>query len=133
VAAVTVSTFRIQPHVSERINGNPLSYTLPLLALGGIVGSRWFLGKGRELFAFLGSALFLAFMLVSVVFGLYPMVLPAAGDAAASLTIHNAAGPPYALSVALYWWIPGMILVTLYTTFMYRQMRGKVELDPDAY
>jgi hypothetical protein len=29
--------------------------------------------------------------------------------------------------------VPGMILVTFYTTFVYRQMRGKVELDPDAY
>ena len=72
-------------------------------------------------------------MLVSVVFCLYPMVLPAVGDVANSLTIHNASGPQYSIAVALYWWVPGMILVGLYTYFMYRQMRGKVELDPDGY
>jgi cytochrome d ubiquinol oxidase subunit II len=133
VALVTVFTFRIQPHVPERLNDLPLSYAFPLLALIGIVASRSFSGKGMELEAFLGSAVFLALMLVSVVFSLYPMVLPAAGNASASLTIHNASGPAYAMGVALLWWIPGMILVSIYTTYVYRQMRGKVKLDPDAY
>lgn len=133
VALVTVTTFRIQPHVPERMNDNPLSYAFPLLALAGIFGSRNFTANGKELPAFLASAAFLALMLVSVVFGLYPMVLPAAGDAAASLTIHNASGPPYAMWVALFWWVPGMVLVSIYTTYVYRQMRGKVRLDPDAY
>lgn len=133
VALVTVMTFSIQPHVPEQMNAAPLSYLLPLLALVGITGSRVFMARGRELAAFLGSAAFLVFMLASVVFGLYPLVLPATGDPSLSLTIHNASGPPYALSVALIWWVPGMALVVTYTTFMYRQMRGKVELDPDAY
>jgi len=133
VALVTAMTFRIQPHVPERMNGNPLSYAIPALALLGIVASRVFTTRGRELPAFLGSAAFLALMLVSVVFGLYPVVLPAAGNAAASLTIENASGPPYAMWVALFWWIPGMILVSIYTTFVYRQMRGKVVMDPEAY
>ena len=133
VGLVTIMTFRIQPHVPERLNQNPLSYLLPIVALAGIGGSRWFTVRGRELQAFLGSAIFLVFLLVSVVFCLYPMVLPAAGDVAYSLTIHNASGPQYSMAVALYWWVPGMILVGLYTYFMYSQMRGKVEVDPDGY
>ncbi len=130
---VTALTFSIQPHVPVRFNAYPLAYAIPLLALAGLAASRFFTVRGQELFAFLGSAAFLAFMLVSVVFGVYPMVLPAVGDPSASLTIYNASGPPYAMWVALFWWIPGMILVTLYTTFVYRQMRGKVQMDPDAY
>lgn len=133
VALVTVLTFRIQPQVPERMNGNPFSYGLPVVALTGIFASRNLTAKGKELSAFLASALFLAFMLLSVVFGLYPMVLPAAGDPAAALTIHNASGPPYSMWVALFWWVPGMILVVFYTTFVYRKMGGKVKLDPDAY
>ena len=133
VALVTVLTFNIQPQVPARINGNPVSYIFPLAALGGIFASRRFMAQGKELPAFLGSAAFLVGMLVSVVFGLYPMVLPAAGSPEASLTIYNASGPPYAMRVALFWWIPGMILVGVYTTFVYRKMAGKVVLDPDAY
>ncbi len=130
---VTVLTYNIQPQVSSRMNGNPAAYLFPLVALAGTIGSRWATGKGKELPAFLGSGIFLVLMLVSVVFSLYPMVLPAAGNPDASLTIYNASGPPYAMRVALFWWIPGMILVALYTTFVYRQMAGKVKLDPDAY
>ncbi len=133
VALVTVLTFRIQPHVPERMNGNPFSYLIPLVALASIISSRSLMGRGKEMGAFLASAAFLALTLVSVVFSLYPMVLPAAGDAASALTIHNASGPPYAMRVALVWWVPGMILVSVYTTYVYRQMRGKVKLDPDAY
>jgi len=133
MAAVTVMTFSIQPHVSERMNSIPASYLLPLLAAAGIVGSRVFMAQGKELAAFLGSAAFLVFMLVSAVFSLYPMVLPSAGDPSLSLTIYNASGPAYGMRVALFWWVPGMILVTLYTTFVYRQMRGKVRVDQDGY
>jgi cytochrome d ubiquinol oxidase subunit II len=130
---VTIFTFLIQPQVSARMSANPIAYAIPILALAATVASRWFTARGKELPAFLGSALFLALILVAVVFSLYPMVLPAAGDPAASLTIHNASGPSYAMKVALFWWIPGMALVTLYTTFVYRQMAGKVRMDPDAY
>jgi cytochrome d ubiquinol oxidase subunit II len=133
LALVTVFTFRIQPQVPSRLNGNPAAYLIPLAALGSLVGSRVFTARHQELQAFLGSGAFLALMLVSVVFGLYPMVLPAAGDPASSLTIYNASGPPYALWVALLWWIPGMILVSVYMTFVYRRMAGKVRLDRDAY
>jgi cytochrome d ubiquinol oxidase subunit II len=133
IVLVTIFTYRIQPQVPERMNGNPIAYILPLAALAGTVFSRLSMSKERELHAFLGSTVFLLGMLLAVVFGLYPMVLPAAGDPGASLTIYNASGPPYALRVALFWWVPGMILVAAYTTFMYRQMAGKVKLDPDAY
>ncbi len=133
LALVTVLTFNIQPQVPSRLNGFPISYVIPAGALASLVASRVFTARNKELPAFLGSALFLALMLVSVVYGLYPMVLPVAGNPAASLTIQNASGPPYALWVALLWWIPGMILVSIYTTFVYRRMAGKVKLDPDAY
>lgn len=130
---VTLLTFRIQPHVPERFAAHPAAYLFPLLALAGLAVSRWSLSRGMELWAFLGSVAFLALMLVSVVFGIYPMVLPATPDPSLSLTIYNASGPEYAMRVALFWWIPGMILVVGYTTFVYRQMRGKVRMDPDAY
>jgi cytochrome d ubiquinol oxidase subunit II len=133
VILVTVFTFTIQPQVPARFNGTPFAYFLPLAAAAGILGSRRFMAQGKELPAFLGSVVFLLGMLLSVVFGLYPMVLPAAGDPESSLTIYNAAGPAYSLRVALFWWVPGMILVTAYTTFVYRQMAGKVKLDEEGY
>ncbi len=132
VALVTAFTFHIQPHVPRRLAEHPAGYVFPLLAVAGLVASLWLRTRGRELGAFLGSAVFLVAMLLSVSFGLYPLVLPATNGIAASLTIHNAASSPYAMWVAFLWWIPGMILVAGYTTFIYRRMRGKVSLDDDA-
>jgi cytochrome bd ubiquinol oxidase subunit II len=133
VGLVTVMTFRIQPHVPERMSAHPLGYVFPAVALGGLVMSFWLRRTGRELGAFLSSAAFLVGMLVSVSFGLYPMVLPATNDPAASLTVTNAAGPAHGMSVAFWWWIPGMILVTAYTVFIYRGMRGKVAMEDEGY
>jgi cytochrome d ubiquinol oxidase subunit II len=133
VVVVTGFTFRVQPHVPERLAAQPLGYVFPLLAVGGLVASFLLSRRGRELGAFLGSVAFLVGMLLSVSFGLYPLVLPATNDAAASLTVYNAAGPAHGMRVAFFWWIPGMALVAAYTVFVYRSMRGKVSLEGDGY
>ncbi len=133
VVVLTVLTFRVQPHVPERMNAQPLSYMLPALAVAGLVGAWHLAARGRELSAFLASSVFLAGMLLSVAYGLYPMVLPATNDPAASLTVFNAHGPEHSLRAALWWWIPGMTLATAYTVFVYRHMAGKVKLDEGGY
>lgn len=133
VVLVTAMTFRVQPHVPQRLAEQPLGSVFPLLAVGGLGVSSWMRRQGRELGAFLGSAAFLVGMLLSVSFGLYPLVLPATNEATASLTVHNAVGPENGLRVALFWWIPGMMLATAYTVFIYRRMRGKVSMDGAGY
>jgi len=133
VLGLTAITFRVQPHVAGRLAAHPVGYIFPLLALAGLGASRWMDLRRRELPAFLGSAVFLAGMLLSVSFGLFPMVLPAVNQGVASLTVHNAAAPASGLRTALFWWIPGMILVVGYTTFIYRNMAGKVVQDADGY
>ena len=133
VALVTVLTFRIQPHVPGRLAENPLGYVFPVLALGGLGASFWLRRKGSEFGAFMGSVTFLVGMLLSVSFGLYPLVLPATNDPTASLTVMNAMGPEHGMRVAFFWWIPGMALVTAYTVFIYRRMRGKVDVEGEGY
>jgi cytochrome d ubiquinol oxidase subunit II len=133
VAMLTWLTFRVQPHVPGHMNAQPLSYVLPALALGGILGAGHLAARGRELGAFLASCLFLAGMLLSVAYGLYPMVLPASTDPAASLTVFNSHGPEYSLRTALWWWVPGMMLATAYTAFVYTHTKGKVKLDEEGY
>jgi cytochrome d ubiquinol oxidase subunit II len=133
VLGVTLYTFRIQPHVPGRLGLHPEGYLFPLLALAGLVGSRWMDRRQRESGAFLGSALFLVGMMASVCFTLYPIVLPSTVGAGPSLTVDNASSPARTLTVALYWWIPGMVLVSAYTTFIYRRMSAKVSVSDDGY
>jgi cytochrome d ubiquinol oxidase subunit II len=130
---VTVLTFMLQPHVAARMAAHPAAWVLPLLAVVGLVGIRLHTARRQERRAFLASTAYLAGMLLSTAFGLYPLVLPAINAPADSLTVFNTAAPAYALSVALRWWIPGVLLAAGYTLFTYRRFAGKVRLDTEGY
>ena len=71
-------------------------------------------------------------MLTSVVFGVYPMVLPARNPAH-SLTIANAKAGEYGLKIGLVWWGLGMLLAAGYFTYVYRSFSGKVAIDKDSH
>lgn len=122
---ITVVTFRVQPLVPKSLGDRPWGLVFPVLALAGLAGMRFFLGT-REVKAFLASCTYLVGMLTSVVFGVYPMVLPSSTNPEYSLTIYNAAAPVYGLRVGLVWWVIGMVLVTGYFVFTYRHFAGKV-------
>ena len=82
--------------------------------------------KGKDSLAFIGSSLYIAGMIGGTAWGLFPNVLPATTNPAHGLTVHNTAVDPYSLSVALPWWLVGMILAAVYFTVLYHMSRGKV-------
>jgi cytochrome d ubiquinol oxidase subunit II len=128
---VTLVTFVVQPQVRTNLSAWPWGFVFPLLAVGGLAGVRWNLAKHDEANAFLSSCAYLAGMLTSIVFGLYPMVLPAR-DSVHSLTVENAKAGAYGLKIGLVWWAVGMILAALYFSIVYRSFVGKVATEPDA-
>ena len=125
---VTLLSFRAQPQISRNFAQWPLGYAFPALAIVGAIGIKAFTVKQNERNAFLSSCVYLSGMLTSVVFGVYPMVLPAR-DKAYALTVDSAKAGAYGLKVGLAWWVIGMILATGYSTFVYRSFAGKVKLD----
>ena len=70
--------------------------------------------------------------MVGVVFGLYPMVLPARNPAY-SLTVTTAKAGAYGLKVGLLWWVLGILLASGYFTYVYRCFAGKVVVDKDSH
>jgi len=131
-AVVTAVTFRIQPQVMENFTTWPWGLIFPLLAVAGIAGVLFELRKRDERKAFLASCMYLTGMLTSVVFGLYPMVLPARNPVY-SLTVAGAKAGAYGLKVGLIWWVLGMILAAGYFTYVYRSFAGKVVVDKDSH
>jgi cytochrome d ubiquinol oxidase subunit II len=131
-AVVTSITFKVQPQVKENFTTWPLGFILPLLAVAGLAGVQFELIKRDELKAFLASCLYITGMLTSVVFGVFPMVLPARNPIY-SLTVNSAKAADYGLKVGLIWWIIGMILATGYFTYVYRSFAGKVVLGKDPH
>ena len=121
IAGVTAATFVVQPQMQRNLQANLGWWLAPALALGGLVGLGVFVRKDRWRASFFASCAFLAGMLGSAAAAIYPYVLPAR-DLSRSLTISAAATEPYALRVALYWWIPGLLLATAYFVFNYRSL-----------
>jgi cytochrome d ubiquinol oxidase subunit II len=104
----------------------------PLLAVAGLAGVAFELRKHDEHKAFFASCAYLAGMLTSVVFSIYPMVLPARNPVY-SLTVSNSKAGDYGLKVGLIWWILGMILATGYFTYVYRSFAGKVDVETSSH
>lgn len=129
----TIASFSIQPKLGRSFAEMPAGYVFPALALAGMGGVALFLKKGEELKAFLASAIYIIGMLTSVVFGVFPMVLPTVGDPSTALTIHNASAPEYGLKVGLAWFTPGIILAIGYTTYLYGKFAGKVDMDDSGH
>ena len=129
---LTMISFRVQPQIIANFKTWPIGYALPALAIAGIAGVQFELRRGKELNAFLSSCLYLVGMLTSVVFGVYPMVLPAR-NAAHALTITNAKAGDYGLKIGLIWWVIGIALATGYFIYAYRTFAGKVSSTSDSY
>jgi len=136
-ALITFFTLRLQPQVAENLGRWPWGYFFPALAVGGLLGVRIFGARGgargSDGRAFLASAAFLAGMLASAAFGVYPYVLPANSDPALGLTVENAAAADYGLRVGVVWWTIGMALAAVYFTFVYRHFAGKVSTEPESH
>jgi cytochrome d ubiquinol oxidase subunit II len=123
--AVTYTSFRIQPRLWLHFRAAPWGLVFPVLAFAGLAGVRWFIARSAELKSFLASACFLAAMLLSVVFGLFPLVLPAR-NLSYSLTVESTQASRYGLTAGIIWWLLGMFLAAGYFAFLYRSFAGKV-------
>lgn len=121
----TFTTYIVQPRIAAGFLARPWGVIFPLLALVGLIGTRYWTGRRRDLPAFIASGVFMLGLLASTAFGLYPTVLPAV-DPAYSLTIANASATPYSLGVGLVWWSIGILLACFYFVFTYRLFRGKI-------
>ncbi len=126
--AVTIVTFQIQRQILVNFAVHLWGYVFPALAVVGLVGIWFHLARGNDRQAFLHSCLYIAGMLSSAAFGLFPYVLPSSTDPQLGLTVYNSAAARYGLEVGLAWWIPGMLLAASYNYYVYRRFAGKVTL-----
>jgi len=112
---------------------NPVAWIAPVAFVVVAGAFPVALRAGRDGLAFGLSSLSIAALIGTMGIGLYPNLLPATGDAARSLTIHNAASSDLSLTVMLIIALIGMPLVIGYTAFIYWRFRGKVDAREPGY
>lgn len=115
------ATWFVQPQLQVNFAERPLGLIVPIAGILALIGS--FVAQRHELAgrAFAFSAFYLVSLLGSAAFAIFPYVLPAV-DPSLSLGAMDAAGPTHALTVALWWWIPGVVLGCGYFVFLYRRV-----------
>ena len=132
-AVTTVATYFVQPQMGHNLQSTLTWWLAPGLAVAGLLGLRLFTRREQRRAAFFSSCAFLVGMLGSAAAAIFPFVLPAR-DATQGLTIAQAATEPYGLQVALYWWVPGVLLAIAYFTFNYRNLPKRLSAtDSDLH
>jgi cytochrome bd ubiquinol oxidase subunit II len=124
--AVTLVSFHVAPRLALGFHERPWGLVFPVAAIAGLLGIKWFARARQDIVVFRMSCLFIAGMLASVAFSLYPSVLPASTDPLNALTVANAKAADYGLKIGLVWWVIGMALAAGYTIFAYRSFAGKI-------
>jgi len=128
----TMATFYVRPELLNSFSARPWGALFPILAIAGLVSVSVFAARQRDGPMFLASGVYLAAMLASSAFAIYPDVLPAS-DPANSLTVSSAAALPHGLVVGLVWWCIGMALAAVYFVVVYRMFWGRIRTVGDGY
>ena len=102
-----------------------------LALIGGIVAAI----RGREGWAFLGTAIALAAAVATLFGDLWPNVMPSSTNSAFSLTVHNASSTHYTLTVMT--WVavvftPIVLLYQGWTYWVFRKRLTRTEIPPQG-
>ena len=110
----------------DNYRAHPVLFVIPLLAVVGLVGARFFLAR----LALWKSWGFSSLAIVAAAFfgiaGLYPALLPSSIDPSATLTAFNSCSSPLTLKIMLGVALTSIPLVIAYQTWVYWTFRGKV-------
>ena len=132
-AISTASAYAVSPYLFERWFSNPLTWIFFALLLASCIVGPAAVRASRFGRAFIASAAATASIIALAAEGLYPRLVPARPDLAASLTIYNASSTPRTLTTMLIIALVGMPFVIAYTALIYRAFRGKTTLTADSY
>jgi cytochrome d ubiquinol oxidase subunit II len=133
VAVVFLVATGFATRLYENYLGNPLLFLVPLAAVAGLLGSRFFMARGAWWRAWFASCLTIVSATLFGVIGLYPNLLPSSLDPAFSLTVTNSASTPLTLKIMLAVALTFVPIVVLYQGWVYYIFQGKVTEQDLAY
>jgi len=107
----------------------PVLWLAPALAFFSFAATYFSIGRGQGKVAFLFSALGISCIVVSVGFSMFPFILPSSSMPDSSLTVWDASASQSSLMLMLVAVVIFLPLIVVYTSWVYRVMRGRVTED----
>ena len=116
----------------------PVTWVLPALGVAGALLSAVLLRVGRAGLAFLASSTSIIGIILTEGLATFPFLLPSSTQPGSSLTLWDASSSHMTLFIMLLATAIFLPLVLLYTAWVFRVLRGKVDQDgmgrnPNAY
>ena len=116
----------------------PITWVLPALGVAGALLSAVLLRIGRAGLAFLASSTSIIGIILTEGLATFPFLLPSSTQPGSSLTLWDASSSHMTLFIMLLATAIFLPLVLLYTAWVFRVLRGKVDQDgmgrnPNAY
>ncbi|MGO4701010.1 cytochrome d ubiquinol oxidase subunit II [Dyella sp. 2RAB6] len=107
---------------------HPWFWAAPVAAFAGALVLQWQVAK-QGVAGFLGSSLMVIGTILSAGFALFPFLLPSSLDPRSSLTVWDASSSRSTLLLMLGATAVFLPLIVLYTSWVFRVMRGRVTLE----
>ncbi|MFK2893189.1 cytochrome d ubiquinol oxidase subunit II [Dyella flagellata] len=107
---------------------HPWFWAAPMVGILGAIGVQWTVGK-LNLLGFLCSSLMVSGTILAAGFSLFPFLLPSRLDPGSSLTIWDASSSHGTLMLMLAAAVIFLPIIIVYTSWVYRVMRGRVLLE----
>ena len=109
-------------------NYSRCGYTIlaPILAFGGAILAILLSGVNRPGAAFVCSGAALAGVILTAGFAMFPFIIPSSTDPNSSLTVYDAVSSHRTLNLMFIAVVIFLPIVLVYTSWVYRVMRGKV-------
>jgi cytochrome d ubiquinol oxidase subunit II len=124
--AMSAATMLVQPRVPDVLLHEPWRLVFPLAAAAALVAAPLAHRSRRDHLAFGLWSAFLALLLASAAFGLYPWLLPSSIDPRLTLSIEQARAAESSLRIGAVWWPIGIGLALAYTVYVHRRFSGRV-------
>jgi len=129
----TMYTLALVPRATANFEHWPWAAAVVVVNVLAVANIPRCLHWGRPGQAFVSSCVTIATLTLLFGLALYPNLVTASNDPAASVTIFSAASSPKTLTIMLIIALVGMPFVIAYTAIVYWTFRGKVRLDEHSY
>ncbi|MGV3491900.1 MAG: cytochrome d ubiquinol oxidase subunit II [Devosia sp.] len=134
-----LKTVAIEPGAwATNYSAIPWMVIAPIFAVLGLVGTWWALGGDRKIVAWLSSSAAIVGIVSTAGLTLFPFFMPSSIDPVSSLTLWDASSSHMTLFIMLLVTAFFLPLILIYTSWVYRVMRGPVTTNslgknPNAY